>query len=44
MCSYLSCVAVLSKVKEVSRNAYSLTVRVQNFITALTESVRHIGG
>ncbi|XP_015461387.3 DC-STAMP domain-containing protein 2 isoform X1 [Astyanax mexicanus] len=33
---------VLSKIKEVSRNAYSLAGRVQNLITALTESVRHV--
>ncbi|XP_066538575.1 DC-STAMP domain-containing protein 2 isoform X2 [Hoplias malabaricus] len=33
---------VLSKIKDVSRNAFSLAGRVHNFITALTESVRHI--
>ncbi|XP_035387011.1 DC-STAMP domain-containing protein 2 [Electrophorus electricus] len=33
---------VLNKIKEVSRNAYSLAGRVQNFIQALSESVRHI--
>ncbi|KAF7708515.1 hypothetical protein HF521_017572 [Silurus meridionalis] len=33
---------VLEKVREVSRNAYSLAGRVQNFIGALTESVRHV--
>ncbi|KAG7335941.1 hypothetical protein KOW79_000634 [Hemibagrus wyckioides] len=33
---------VLEKVREVSRNAYSLAGRVQNFIRALTESARHI--
>ncbi|KAM9489119.1 DC-STAMP domain-containing protein 2 isoform 2-T2 [Clarias gariepinus] len=33
---------VLDKVREVSRNAYSLAGRVQNLIGALTESVRHI--
>ncbi|XP_060776800.1 DC-STAMP domain-containing protein 2 [Neoarius graeffei] len=33
---------VLEKVREVSRNAYSLAGRVQNFIRALTESVRHV--
>ncbi|XP_027005389.2 DC-STAMP domain-containing protein 2 isoform X2 [Tachysurus fulvidraco] len=33
---------VLEKVREVSRNAYSLTGRVQNFIRALTESARHV--
>ncbi|XP_072534838.1 DC-STAMP domain-containing protein 2 [Salminus brasiliensis] len=34
--------SVLSKIKEVSRNAYSLAGRVQNLITALAESVRHV--
>ncbi|XP_062847765.1 DC-STAMP domain-containing protein 2 [Trichomycterus rosablanca] len=33
---------VLDKVKEVSRNAFSLAGRVQNLIRALTESVRHV--
>ncbi|XP_026795467.3 DC-STAMP domain-containing protein 2 [Pangasianodon hypophthalmus] len=33
---------VLEKVREVSRNAYSLAGRVQNLIRALTESVRHV--
>ncbi|XP_017335314.1 DC-STAMP domain-containing protein 2 isoform X2 [Ictalurus punctatus] len=33
---------VLEKVREVSRNAYSLAGRVQNLISALTESVRHV--
>ncbi|GAA6103409.1 DC-STAMP domain-containing protein 2 isoform X1, partial [Tachysurus ichikawai] len=33
---------VLEKVREVSRNAYSLAGRVQNFIRALTESARHV--
>ncbi|TSK34763.1 DC-STAMP domain-containing protein 2 [Bagarius yarrelli] len=33
---------VLDKVREVSRNAYSLAGRVQNFIRALTDSVRHV--
>ncbi|KAL6488500.1 hypothetical protein MHYP_G00022410 [Metynnis hypsauchen] len=36
--------SVLSKIKEVSRNVFSLSGRVQNFITALTESVRHVSG
>lgn len=35
-------IAVLEKVREVSRNAYSLAGRVQNLISALTESVRHV--
>ncbi|KAK3551153.1 hypothetical protein QTP70_013908 [Hemibagrus guttatus] len=33
---------VLEKVREVSRNAYSLAGRMQNFIRAFTESARHV--
>ncbi|XP_063054505.1 DC-STAMP domain-containing protein 2 [Engraulis encrasicolus] len=33
---------VLSKVKEITRNAYSLAGRVQNLIISLTESFQHI--
>ncbi|KAG5271332.1 hypothetical protein AALO_G00178550 [Alosa alosa] len=33
---------VLTKVKEVTRNAYSLAGRVKNLIMSLTESVQHI--
>ncbi|XP_056332009.1 DC-STAMP domain-containing protein 2 [Danio aesculapii] len=32
----------LNKIKEMARNAYSMAGRAQNFITALSESVRHV--
>ncbi|XP_051575689.1 DC-STAMP domain-containing protein 2-like [Myxocyprinus asiaticus] len=32
----------LKKIKEMARNAYSMAGRAQNFITALTEPVRHV--
>ncbi|XP_050987196.1 DC-STAMP domain-containing protein 2 [Labeo rohita] len=32
----------LSKIKQMARNAYSMAGRAQNFIRALTESVRHV--
>ncbi|XP_037532436.1 DC-STAMP domain-containing protein 2, partial [Nematolebias whitei] len=34
--------SVLDKVREISRNAYAVAGRVQNFINALTDSVRHV--
>ncbi|XP_013883921.1 DC-STAMP domain-containing protein 2 [Austrofundulus limnaeus] len=34
--------SVLDKVREISRNAYAVAGRVQNFINTLTESVRHV--
>ena len=45
MCWCLCCplTAVLDKIKDISRNAYSVASRVQNFIQALTDSVQHVG-
>ncbi|XP_039887121.1 DC-STAMP domain-containing protein 2 isoform X6 [Simochromis diagramma] len=36
--------AVLDHIKEISRNAYAVTGRVQNFIYAMTDSIRHVAG
>ncbi|XP_067093523.1 DC-STAMP domain-containing protein 2 [Osmerus mordax] len=33
---------VLDKIKDITRNAYSVASRVQNFIQALTDSVQHV--
>ncbi|KAM6910500.1 DC-STAMP domain-containing protein 2 [Xenentodon cancila] len=34
--------SVLDKIRQISRNAYAVAGRVQNFISALTDSIRHI--
>lgn len=35
--------AVLDHIREISRNAYAVAGRVQSFIDAMTDSIRHVG-
>uniref|UniRef100_A0A3Q2VM22 DC-STAMP domain containing 2 n=1 Tax=Haplochromis burtoni TaxID=8153 RepID=A0A3Q2VM22_HAPBU len=36
--------SVLDHIREISRNAYAVAGRVQNFIYAMTDSIRHVAG